>query len=104
MNLKAHSEAMLLSLQHWRKDHNLRLHGQREKDCYAKCGQVLTGEGVDKKLIEMNRHFLWTSTRNIIKMGVYVDSLSDHYMVYCIRKFNDIIEKDHKKIKTRIGT
>ena len=25
--------------------------------------------------------------------------LSDHYMVYCIRKFNGAVEKDHKKIK-----
>ena len=28
-------------------------------------------------------------------------SLSDHYMVYCIRKFNGAIENDHKKVETR---
>ena len=27
--------------------------------------------------------------------------LSDHYMVYCIRKFNGAVEKGHKMIKTR---
>ena len=35
------------------------------------------------------------------KVGVREVSLSDHYMVYCIRKFNGAVEKDHKKIKTR---
>ena len=42
-----------------------------------------------------------TCTRSIIKVGVCEVSLSDHYMVYCIRKFNGAVEKDHKKIKTR---
>ena len=27
-------------------------------------------------------------------------SMSDHYMVYCIRKFNGAVEKGHKMIKT----
>ena len=34
-----------------------------------------------------------TSPRNIIKSGVLEVSLSDHYMVYCIRKFNGAVEK-----------
>ena len=46
-------------------------------------------------------HIATTSTRNIIKEEVHVVSLSDHYMVYCIRKFNGAIEKDHSKIETR---
>ena len=46
-------------------------------------------------------HIATTSTRNIIKVGVHVVSLSDHYMVYCIQKFDGAIEKDHKKIKAR---
>ena len=46
-------------------------------------------------------HIATTCTRNIIKVGVCEVSLSDHYMVYCIRKFNGAVEKDHKKIKTR---
>ena len=46
-------------------------------------------------------HIATTCTRNIIKVGVREASLSDHYMVYCIRKFNGAVEKDHKKIKTR---
>ena len=40
-------------------------------------------------------------TRNIIESGVYEVGMSDHYMVYCIRKFNGAVERDHKIIKTR---
>ena len=29
-------------------------------------------------------------------------SMSDHYMVYCVRKFNSSLIRDHKAIKTRI--
>ena len=46
-------------------------------------------------------HIATTRTRNIVKSGVYEVSLSDHYMVYCIRKFNGAVEKGHKMIKTR---
>ena len=46
-------------------------------------------------------HVAITCPRNIIKSGVLEFSLSDHYMVYCIRKFNGAVEKGHKKIKTR---
>ena len=28
-------------------------------------------------------------------------ALSDHYLVYCLRKFNGEVTKDHKVIKTR---
>ena len=46
-------------------------------------------------------HVATTCVRNIIKSGVYEVSLSDHYMVYCIHKFNGALEKGHKIIKTR---
>ena len=46
-------------------------------------------------------HIATTCTRDIIKVGVREVSLSDHYMMYCIRKFNGAVEKDHKKMKTR---
>ena len=44
-------------------------------------------------------HTATTRARNIVKSGVYEVSLSDHYMVYCIRKFNGAVEKGHKMIK-----
>ena len=46
-------------------------------------------------------HIATTCPRNIVHSGVYEVSLSDHYMVYCIRKFNGAVEKGHKLIKTR---
>ena len=46
-------------------------------------------------------HIATTSARNIVKSGVYEVSMSDHYMVYCVRKFNGAVEKGHKMIKTR---
>ena len=46
-------------------------------------------------------HIATTCARNIVKSGVHEFSMSDHYMVYCIPKFNGAVEKDHKMIKTR---
>ena len=46
-------------------------------------------------------HIATTCARNIVKSGVHEVSMSDHYMLYCIRKFNGAVEKDHKVIKTR---
>ena len=46
-------------------------------------------------------HIATTCARNIVKSGVHEVSMSDHYMVYCIRKFNGAVEKDHKVIITR---
>ena len=45
-------------------------------------------------------HIATTCARNTVKSGVHEVSMSDHHMVYCIRKFNGAIEKDHKVIKT----
>ena len=46
-------------------------------------------------------HVSTTCARNILKSGVHEVSMSDHYMVYCIRKCNGAVEKGHKMIKTR---
>ena len=46
-------------------------------------------------------HVATTCARNIVEAGVHKFSLSDHYMVCCIRKFNGAVEKGHKMIKTR---
>ena len=46
-------------------------------------------------------HIATTCARNIIKSGMHDVSMSDHYMVYCIRKFNGAVEKGHKMTKTR---
>ena len=46
-------------------------------------------------------HVATTCARNIVEAGVHKVTLSDHYMVYCIRKFNGAVEKGHKMINTR---
>ncbi len=46
-------------------------------------------------------HVATTCVGNIVGSGVHKVSLSDHYMLYCIRKFNGGVERDHKMIKTR---
>ena len=46
-------------------------------------------------------HIATTCARNIVKRGVHEVSLSDHFLVNCIRKFNGAVEKGHKRIKTR---
>ena len=38
-------------------------------------------------------HIATTCARNIIKSEVHEVSMSDHYMVYCIRKSNGAVEK-----------
>ena len=47
-------------------------------------------------------HIATSSPRNILKSGMYKVTMSDHYMVYCVRKFNGNLKKDHKNIRTRM--
>ena len=46
-------------------------------------------------------HIATNCANNIIKSEVHKISLSDHFIVYCVRKPNGTIEKSHKLIKTR---
>ena len=39
-------------------------------------------------------HIAARCARNIVKSGVHEVSKSDHYMVYCIRKFNGAVKKE----------
>ena len=41
------------------------------------------------------------SPENIVDSGVLQVSMSDQYLVYCLRKLNGARRKDHKVIKTR---
>ena len=38
---------------------------------------------------------------NIIESGVHRVALSDHYLVYAVRKFRGAVKNNHKIIKTR---
>ena len=42
-----------------------------------------------------------TCARNISNSGVHKVSMSDHYMVFCVRKFEGALQEDRKIIKTR---
>ena len=55
----------------------------------------------EKFWIRSKRERSPTTSFNILKCGVYQVSLSDHYLVYCVRKFNGAVAKGHKVIKTR---
>ena len=46
-------------------------------------------------------HIVTTCCKSIVNSWAYKMALSDHYLVYCRRKFNGAIIKDHKVIKTR---
>ena len=46
-------------------------------------------------------HIATTCPFNISKSGILKLALSDHYMVYCIRKLNWSISKNHKSLKTQ---
>ena len=46
-------------------------------------------------------HVAVSDPRNIVDSGVLKIAMSDHYMVYCVRKFRGALTKQHKKITTR---
>ena len=47
-------------------------------------------------------HIGMTCRRNTVNSEVYQMALSDHYLVYCIRKINGEVTKDQNVIKTRM--
>ena len=49
----------------------------------------------------INDHIATTSARNIIESGVHKVSMSDHYMIFCVRKFEGALKKEHKVVTTR---
>ena len=83
-----------------------------EKDSNAKNLHSIYNHFNFKQIInEPTREYLLSRTvidhiatnlqRNILPSGVIKVSMSDHYMVYCVRKFNGSLTRDHKAIKTR---
>ena len=37
----------------------------------------------------------------IVESGVYETTISDHYLVYCVKRFRDTAKKQHKNVSTR---
>ena len=46
-------------------------------------------------------HIATTFARNIIEAGVHNVSMNDHCVVFCVRKFQGALKKDHTVITTR---
>ena len=46
-------------------------------------------------------HVAISDPRNIVNSGVLKIAMSDHYMVFCFRRFRGALTKQHKKITTR---
>ena len=46
-------------------------------------------------------HIATTSTTNIISSGIHKSSFSDHYLIFCVRKFRGTCKKQHKNISSR---
>ena len=46
-------------------------------------------------------HVVVSNINNIVESGVYRVALSDHYLVYAVRKFRGGLNNQHKVIKTR---
>ena len=72
-------------------------------DLYGLFGLVqLTGEPTRVTLDSSPTidHIATSSPRNILQSGVYKVTMSDHYIVYCVRKFNGNLKKDHKNIRS----
>ena len=47
-------------------------------------------------------HIATNFERNRGHHGVIRVSMSDHYLVYCIRKLNGALKRDHKIVTTRV--
>ena len=46
-------------------------------------------------------HIATNCTKYFIKSGVHKVTMSDHFMVYCVRKFNGAVVKSQNILKTR---
>ena len=46
-------------------------------------------------------HIATTNKNNIVTSGIHKSCLSDHYLVFCVRKFRGACKKQHKNISTR---
>ena len=46
-------------------------------------------------------HVATTATNNIVQSGVFKTYMSDHFKVFCVRKFRGAQEKNHKVLQAR---
>ena len=73
--------------------------------------ELYNAYGLEQLINQPTRETLSTSTlidhvavsdhRNIVESRVLNIALSDHYMIYCFRKYRGVLKGQHKKITTR---
>ena len=83
---------------------NLPTHSSRLLEVYNLFGfQQLIDRGTRETLTfsTLIDHIATTIRSNIVTFGVHETSISDHYMVYCVRKFRGASRRQHKNISTR---
>ena len=83
---------------------NLPIHSMRILEIYNLFGfQQLIETGTRETLLSSTLldHIAATSKSNIVTSGVYKTSISNHYLVYCVRKFPGVCTKQHIYITTR---
>ena len=82
----------------------LPVHSMRILELYDLFGfQQLIKKGTRETLesTTLIDHIATTNKSNIVTSGVHETSISDHYMVYCVRKFRGAFKRKHKIITTR---
>ena len=83
---------------------NLPIYSMRILEFYNLFGfQQLIETGTRETLLSSTLldHIARTSKSNIVTSGVYETSISDHYLVYFVRKLRGACKKQHKYITTR---
>ena len=83
---------------------NLPAHSSRLLEVYNLFGfQQLIDRGTRETLPSSTLidHIATTIRSNIVTFEVHETSISDHYMVYCVRKFRCASRRQHKSISTR---
>ena len=83
---------------------NLPTHSSRLLEVYNLFGfQQLIDRGTRETLTSntLIDHIATTNKSNIVTFGVHETSISDHYMVSCVRKFRGASRRQHKNISTR---
>ena len=83
---------------------NLPTHSSRLLEVYELYGFWQLIDRGTRETVTFNTlidHIATTNKSNIVTFGVHETSISDHYMVYCVRKFRGTSRRQHKNISTR---
>ena len=83
---------------------SLPTHSSRLLEVYDLFGFQQLIDGGTRETLNSNtliNHIMTTSKSKIVTFGVHETSISDHYMVHCIRKYRCASKRQQKNISTR---